>query len=82
MSNLADIIHILPSMKFGKELMLALKVLPEYDDAIRSADSPTRLMALTDLYKIYVPNQMSVEIYSNQHLVPQCYMREWSYNRI
>ena len=48
--------------------MSALKVLPEYEDSIRSADSPTRLMALSDLYKIYVPNQMSVEIYSKMYL--------------
>ena len=68
MSNLADVIHILPPMKSGSELLSALEVMPEYDEAIRSAESQTRLMALSDLYKIYVPNQMSVEIYSKMYL--------------
>lgn len=68
MSNLADVIHILPPMKSGNELLSALKVLPEYDRSICDADAPIRLMALSDLYKIYVPNQMSVEIYSKMYL--------------
>lgn len=68
MSNLADVIHILPPMKSGEELMSALKVLPKYDRSICNADAAVRLMALSDLYKIYVPNQMSVEIYSKMYL--------------
>lgn len=68
MSNLADVIHILPHMKSGNELLSALEVLPYYDRSICYADSPTRLMALSDIYKIYVPNQMSVEIYSKMYL--------------
>ena len=68
MSNLADVIHILPPMKSGNKLLSALKVLPEYDRSICDADAPVRLMALSDLYKIYVPNQMSVEIYSKMYL--------------
>lgn len=68
MSNLADVIHILPSMKSGNELLSSLEVLPEYDHSICDADAPVRLMALSNLYKIYVPNQMSVEIYSKMYL--------------
>ena len=68
MSNLADVIHILPPMKSGDELLSALEVLPEYDRSICDADAPVRLMVLSDLYKIYVPNQMSVEIYSKMYL--------------
>ena len=68
MSNLADVIHILPPMKSGNELLSALKVLPEHDRSICDADAPIRLMTLSDLYKIYVPNQMSVEIYSKMYL--------------
>ena len=47
-------------MKSGKELLSALEVLPKYDEGICDADAPVRLMALSDLYRIYVPNQMSV----------------------
>ena len=68
MSDLSDVIRILPTMKSGKELLSALEVLPEYDAAICDADAPVRLMALSDLYRIYVPNQMSLEIYSKLYL--------------
>ena len=62
MSDLSNVIRILPTMKSGKELLSALEVLPKYDEGICDADAPVRLMALSDLYRIYVPNQMSVEV--------------------
>ena len=68
MSDLSDVIRILPTMKSGSELLSALEVLPEYDSAICDADAPVRLMALSDLYRVYVPNQMSLEIYSKLYL--------------
>ena len=68
MSNFSDIINILPPMKSGDELMSALEVLPEYDASINMADVSVRLMALSDLYRIYVPSQMSLEIYSKLYL--------------
>ena len=68
MSDLSDVIRILPTMKSGGELLSALEVLPEYDAAICDADAPVRLMALSDLYRVYVPNQMSLEIYSKLYL--------------
>jgi len=55
-------------MKSGDELRSALEVLPVYDSSICGADTPVRLMALSDLYRIYVPNQMSLEIYSKLYL--------------
>ena len=60
MSDLSNVIRILPTMKSGKELLFALEVLPKYDEGICDADAPVRLMALSDLCRIYVPNQMSV----------------------
>ena len=57
MSDLSNVIRILPTMKSGKELLSALEVFPEYDSAICDADAPVRIMALSDLYRIYVPNQ-------------------------
>ena len=68
MADLSDIIHILPSMKSGTDLFSALEVLPEYDEVIRETEVPVRLMALSDLYRIYVPSQMSLEIYSKMYL--------------
>ncbi len=68
MADLSNIIHILPSMKSGDDLFSALEILPKYDDMIRTADVPVRLMALSDLYRIYVPSNMSLEIYSKMYL--------------
>ncbi len=68
MTNLSDIIHILPPMRAGEDLFSALEVLPKYDESICTAEVPVRLMALSDLYRIYVPSQMSLEIYSKMYL--------------
>lgn len=68
MSNLSDVIEILSQMKLGRELLSSLEVLPEYDESIRDEDVTMRLMALSDLYRIYVPSQMSLEIYSKMYL--------------
>lgn len=68
MTNLSDIINALPRMKSGNELIAALKILPEYTPEICAADTPVRLMALSDLYRVYIPSQMSLEIYSKLYL--------------
>ena len=68
MTNLSETIKFLPPMKSGKKLLSALEVLPEYDAAICDADAPIRLMTLSDLYRVYVPSQMSLEIYSKLYL--------------
>ena len=68
MADFSNIIHILPTMKSGDDLFSALEVLPEYDDTVREAEVPVRLMALSDLYRIYVPCHMSLEIYSKMYL--------------
>ena len=66
--NLSEIINSLPRMKSGNELTEALEILPEYNSEICNADVPVRLMALSDLYRIYIPSQMSLEIYSKLYL--------------
>lgn len=63
-----DLAKFLPSMKSGNDLIAALSVFPEYDDSIRYENEAVRLMALADLYKIYIPSQMSMEIYSKLYL--------------
>lgn len=63
-----DLVVKLPPMLAGTELLSALEVLPDYDESIRDLDAATRLMALSDLYKLYLPSQMSVEIYSKLYL--------------
>ena len=68
MTNLSDIVNVLPRMKSGDDLITALEVLPEYNPKICNTDVPLRLMALSDLYKVYIPSQMSLEIYSKLYL--------------
>lgn len=66
--DIMKIITELPPMKSGNELLSEMEVLPEYDDNIRNQNQAVRLMALSDLYKIYVPYAMSTEIYSKLYL--------------
>ena len=58
----------LPDMKSGNELISALSIIPEYDETIYQQNQAVRLMALSDLYQIYIPSQMSLEIYSKLYL--------------
>ena len=62
------IMDMLPPMLAGDELMDSLRVFPEYDENIINASVPERLMAMADLYNIYEPSTMSVEIYSKLYL--------------
>lgn len=55
-------------MKSGNELISALSIIPEYDETICQQNQAVRLMALSDLYQIYIPSQMSLEIYSKLYL--------------
>ena len=63
-----NILNQLSPMKNGKELLDQLTVLPPYDPKIREQSSTVRLMALSDIYNIYIPSSMSVEIYSKLYL--------------
>lgn len=58
----------MPEMKTGVELYSALTRLPPYNDAIRSKGESERLIALADLFQIYIPSPMSTEIYSKLYL--------------
>lgn len=63
-----DLMHILPPMKNGDELVSGLAVFPDYDEKIRLENPAIRLMALSDLYSMYIPSQMSLEIYNKLYL--------------
>lgn len=68
MTNLSSIIDDLPRMKSGNELIAELTILPDFNSEICATDAPVRLMALSDLYRVYIPSQMSLEIYSKLYL--------------
>ena len=52
---MTDITTKLPEMKSGDKLIAALAVMPQYDENICGQNHAVRLMALSDLYQIYVP---------------------------
>ncbi len=63
-----EIINQLPKMIMGEEINSEMAILPVYNDMIREQDTAIRLMALSDLYNIYFPSDMSTEIYCKLYL--------------
>ena len=63
-----NILSQLSEMKAGQDLISKMSVLPLYDENIRSESVTSRLIALSELYNIYIPSPMSVEIYSKLYL--------------
>ena len=64
----ADPINHLPTMLAGEELIKAMTVLPAYNASVMNMPPAVRLIALNDLYKLYIPSAMSLEIYSKLYL--------------
>lgn len=58
----------LPPMLSGEELRERLQIKPFYDESIRLKTKSERLMALNEIYNIYLPSVMSEEIYSKLYL--------------
>lgn len=68
MVKITEIVEKMPPMLSGKELISSLAVLPEYNVNIRESSVSERLIALSDLYSIFIPSKMSQEIYSKLYL--------------
>lgn len=68
MLKITEIVEKMPPMLSGKELISSLAVFPEYDTSIRESSVSERLIALSDLYSIFIPSKMSQEIYSKLYL--------------
>ena len=62
------ILRSMPSMLTGKALDDALRIAPEYDASMTMASEAERLVALQDLYSIYIPTDMGREIYTKLYL--------------
>lgn len=60
--------ELLPNMLSGEELRNALKYLPAYSVADRLELASERLIKLNQLYDIYLPSEMSAEIYYKLYL--------------
>lgn len=68
MNTINDILTLIPEMKTGEELEQELFVLPEYSEDMREEKEAVRLMRLEDIYNIYLPSDMTKEIYSKLYL--------------
>lgn len=58
----------LPEMLANQSLMKELQVFPEYDTSIREVNAAERILQLEQIYKVYVPSEMTVEIYHKLYL--------------
>ena len=63
-----NIVEKLPPMLSGEELKERLQIKPFYDNSIRLKGKSEKLMALNEIYNIYLPSIMSEEIYSKIYL--------------
>lgn len=71
-----NIINQLPDMIMGEALKKALAVVPDYDASIKNKGVTERLLSLSSLYDIYIPSEMSVEVYSKVYLAMLRSLRE------
>ena len=62
------LIDQLPKMLMGDKLIEELQEIPEYSSDIRCLDSASRLTKLSELYGLYIPSSMTMEIYSKLYL--------------
>ena len=58
-----EVAKLMPEMLSGEKLMKALTVLPEYDKDIRSRSETERLIALNNLYQIYIQGTDKCEVH-------------------
>lgn len=66
--NNVDLIRQMPEMLSGQELYEKLADIPVYSEEIRGKSQTERLIELVMLYEIYLPSEMSIEIYSKLYL--------------
>ena len=66
--ELSNLPSALPKMLSGENLVKAMSVLPDYDPSIVYADNNKRLLTLSELYKVYIPAPMSIEIYEKLYI--------------
>ena len=63
-----DLIRQMAEMLSGQELYEKLADIPAYSGEIRGKSQTERLINLSAIYEIYLPSEMSIEIYSKLYL--------------
>lgn len=66
--NNMELIRQMPEMLSGQALYEKLADIPAYSEEIREKSQTERLIELSTLYEIYLPSEMSIEIYSKLYL--------------
>ncbi len=77
-----DLLRFIPAMIMGKELEEAFLSLPDYCRSICSMSTGERLTALNSLSDIYIPSQMSYEIYGKIYLATMRALRKKNSNEL
>lgn len=65
---MSNLLEQMPKMLTGAELTEALWLRPAYKSDIRNGNVADRLLALEDIYKLYVPSELSVEVYNRLYI--------------
>lgn len=66
--SISDLYSALPQMMSGVTLENAIKTIPDYKADIVNENTTVRLLALTELYEIYLPSKMTEEIYQKLYI--------------
>lgn len=64
-----DYSELLPPMLFGEELKNNLTSLPEYSGTVRELQPGQRMLRLMDIYKVFIPSTMAIEIYHKLYMM-------------
>ena len=63
-----NIMEKMDPMLVGKELKDKMTIFPDYKESIRKENQALRLIELNNLHSLYLPSDMSVEIYTKLYL--------------
>ena len=67
---------MLPPVLMGDELRNALFYSPPYEEEYRRLDAGSRLLKLTELYTVFIPSDMSVEIYQRLYMMTSISLKQ------
>lgn len=68
MNDITNLVTNISDMKTGNDLIEAMSVVPEYNASIRNENQVIRLTTLSDIYRLYIPSLMSINIYTKLYL--------------
>lgn len=68
MNNNWNIDNKLASLLTGHKLIQELQIQPQYDSSIVTKSAAERLLAMNTIYDIYLPSEMSLQIYTQLYL--------------